>query len=153
METSRIIRVGTRNRIQSTGAVSQEHVLVYIYNTQSNTNDMILVSASKSIWLLCGRSKWMWFQCGGSELTWFQCRGQNWLGFVRGSKITRFRVWIAISLVFVSGGMQNCHVFRVGMETDLTSVLGSKLTWSQCWGSNLAWFQCRDELIWLLCRW
>ena len=34
-----------------------------------------------------------------------------------------------INLVFVSGGMQIDLFFRFGIEIDLTSVLGSQLTW------------------------
>ena len=43
--------------------------------------------------------------------------------------MTWFRACIEINLVFVSGDMQNCLAFRVGIEIDSTSVLGSKLTW------------------------
>ena len=49
METSRIIRVGTRINIIRIAAVSQEHVLV-ICRTRRITrpeNDMVLVLASK----------------------------------------------------------------------------------------------------------
>ena len=37
MDTSRIIRVGTRNYVIRIAAVSQEHVPVCITNTQTNT--------------------------------------------------------------------------------------------------------------------
>ena len=44
-------------------------------------------------------------------MTRFQCRDRNRLGFVRGSKMTWFRVSrVEINLVFVSGEMD----FRVG---------------------------------------
>ena len=43
--------------------------------------------------------------------------------------MTWFRVWIEINLVFVSGGTKNLFPFRVGIEIDFTSVVGSKLTW------------------------
>ena len=42
--------------------------------------------------------------------------------------MTWFRACIEINLVFVSGDMQNCLAFRVGIEIDSTSVLGLKLT-------------------------
>ena len=56
-------------------------------------------------------------------------RDYNWVGFVRGSKITWLRVWIEVNVVFVSGSKGNCLVFKVGVEMDLTSVLGLKLPW------------------------
>ena len=114
--------------------------------------------------VLCGGRQWLgsepgskltWFSCRGacqidlflewvSKITWLQWCGRNKLGFVCGSKITWFRVWIEINLVFVSGAVQNYHAFRVGIEIDLTSLLGSKLSWSPSWGSNLTWFQRSD---------
>ena len=60
METSRRIRVGTRNYVIRTriAAVSQEHVLVCITRKVTRPeNDMVLVLASKLTWLLCGWSK------------------------------------------------------------------------------------------------
>ena len=39
-----------------------------------------------------------------------------------------FRVWIETHLFFMSGGMKNWLVFRMGIEIDSTSVLGTKLT-------------------------
>ena len=50
--------------------------------------------------------------------------------------MTWFRVWIEITLFFVPGGMQNELIFRVGIEIDSTSVLGSKLTCS-CLGVEI----------------
>ena len=48
METSRIIRVGTRDYILRIAAVSQEHVLVCITRKVTRAeNDMVLVLASK----------------------------------------------------------------------------------------------------------
>ena len=67
--------------------------------------------------------------------------------------MTWFRVWIEINLVFVSGGIK-IDVFRVGIEIDLPSVLGSKLTWlcvgDRKWlvfvrGSNRLGFRMRAE--------
>ena len=63
----------------------------------------------------------------GLWFAWFQYRDQNRLGFVWGSKITWFRVWIEMNLVFVSGG--HCKI-------DLFLEWGSKLTRLQCWGRN-----------------
>ena len=92
METSRIIRVGTRNNIIHIATVSQEHVLVTTARKVTRPeNYMDLVLASK-LTLLCGWSKYTWFLCGGSEITWFLCGDHNWLGFVWGSKMTWFRV-------------------------------------------------------------
>ena len=51
------------------------------------------------------------------------------LSFVSGSRMTWFRFWIKIHLVFVSGGVQNRLVFRARNENDLTSGLVSWLTW------------------------
>ena len=45
---------------------------------------------------------------------------------------------------FCVEGHRNRLVFRVGIETDLTSVLGSKLFWLLCGGSQLTWFLCGD---------
>ena len=58
MNTSRIIRVGTRIYVICVAAVSQEHVPVCI--TRKITwaeNDMVLVLTSNFISLLCGWSK------------------------------------------------------------------------------------------------
>ena len=52
--------------------------------------------------------------------------------------MTWFRVWIEITSVFVLGGI----------EIDLTSVLGSKLTWLLCGYHN--WFGCRVGVDWLV---
>ena len=58
METSRLIRVGTRNYVARIAAVSQEHVLVCITRKVTRPeNDMVLVFASKLTWLLCGWSE------------------------------------------------------------------------------------------------
>ena len=58
METSRIMRVDTRNYIIRVAVASQERVLVCITrNVILPENDMDLVLASKLTWLLCGRSK------------------------------------------------------------------------------------------------
>ena len=57
METSRRIRVGTRNYTTRIAAVSQEHVLVGVTRKITRPeNDMVLVLASKLTWL-CGWSK------------------------------------------------------------------------------------------------
>ena len=42
--------------------------------------------------------------------------------------MTSFRVLIEINLAFLWVGMKNLQVIRVGIEIDLTSVLGSKFT-------------------------
>ena len=57
METSRKIRVGTRNYIMRTAAVSQAHVQVCITRKVTRPkNDMVLVLV-KLTWLFCGWSK------------------------------------------------------------------------------------------------
>ena len=63
---------------------------------------------------------------------------------VWGSKITWFRVWIEISLVLCPGASKLTCV-RVGIESDLTSVLGAKLTWLSRGGSKLTWFWRSDR--------
>ena len=73
--------------------------------------------------------------CMGDR-NWFDSSvgGQIWLDFsvgiridlVLGSKMTWFRVWIKINLVFMSEGVPNWLVFRVGIENNLTSVMRSK---------------------------
>ena len=58
MDTSRIIRAGTRNYVIRSAAVSQEHVSVCIARKITRVdNDIVLVLTSKSTWLLCGWSK------------------------------------------------------------------------------------------------
>ena len=110
-------------------AVSQEHVLVCITRKATRRgNDMVLVLVSKLTWFLYGWSKETWFLCGEWELTSPQFRDQNWLGFVWESNMAWFKVRIEINLAFVWVGMQN-WVIRVGINIDLSSVLGSKLTW------------------------
>ena len=76
MKTSRIIRAGKRNNIIPIADESQDHVLVYVYNTQSNTTrkrhgfsvgieiDLVVV------WVVEIDVVSVW----GSELTRFQCR-------------------------------------------------------------------------------
>ena len=80
METSGIIRLGTRNYILRIAAVSQEHVLVCITRKVTRPeNDTILVLASKLSWLMCGRSNRRNFVWGIGvdlisvlrKLTWF----------------------------------------------------------------------------------
>ena len=58
--------------------------------------------------------------------------------------MTWLKVWIEINLVFVSGGIE-IDLFSEWGETDLTSVLRSKLAWLLCAGSRLTCFQCRDR--------
>ena len=59
MDTSRIVRVGTRIYVIRIAAVSQEHVPVCITRKITPAeNDMVLVLTSKLIWLLCGWSKY-----------------------------------------------------------------------------------------------
>ena len=158
MNTSRIQRaVGTGSYVVRIAGVSQDHVPVCITSKITrDKNDMGLGLVSKLTWL-CGWSRYIWFWCGGSKITSFQCRDRNCLGFVWGSKITWFIVWIEINLFFVSG-VSKLTRFRVGIEIDLASGLGSKLTCFQCGGSNdsvFVWvveinlfFVCGPQIIW-----
>ena len=101
-----------------------------MYNTQSNTprkwhTFRAGIEIDFVVWVVEIDVISVW----ESRLTSFQCANKNWRGFVWGSKMTCFRVCIEIYLVFVSGGMQYWLVFTVGMEIDLISAFGSKLTW------------------------
>ena len=145
METSRRIRVGTRNYTTRIAAVSQEHVLVGVTRKITRPeNDMVLVLASKLTWLLCGWSKYTWFQWLDFSVV------SNWIVFVR--ERLSFSVRTEIDLFFVRGSKltffvcacRKLFVFSVIMEIELVVVM---LTWSQCGGSNSNWFQS------LLCGW
>ena len=83
---------------------------------------------------------------GIGVVTWFQWRDHNCLGFVGESKMTWFRVWIEIYLVFVSGGMQSWLLIEVGIEIDLTSVMGSKLYWFSVDDRNWLGFSMRTKI-------
>ena len=75
------------------------------------------------------------FQCGGSALIRFLFRGRKWLVL---------SVRIEIYWVFVSWH-RNRFDIKVGIETDLISVMGSKLTWFLCTASKLTWLKRRDR--------
>ena len=72
-----------------------------------------------------------------------------------------FSVWIEINTAFVSGHRNRLDI-RMGIEIDLISVMGSKLTWFLCGWPKMTWFQCGgseltlisvmgSKLTWFLC--
>ena len=79
----------------------------------------------------------------GSELTWFQCRDRNRLGIVCGSKTTWFKSWSKLTR-FLCRGDRNWLFFRAGIEIDVASVLGAKLTWLRVWDRN--WLDFREGI-------
>ena len=121
MDTSRIIRVGSRIYVIRIAAVSQDVPVCITRKITLAENDMVLVLTSKLTWLLGGWSKQTWFQCGGSELTWIQSRGRNWLGFVWGSKMAWLRVWVKLTWLL-------CRGIFIGLFLEW----GLKLTWQCC---------------------
>ena len=76
------------------------------------------------------------FQCGGSKLTWFYCKDWCWLGLCAG---------VENGLVSVSTH-RNWRYFKVKIEVDLVSVLGSKLTWFLCAGRRWLRFNSAIEI-------
>ena len=98
----------------------------------------------------------------GSELTWFCVGVGNDLVWSLDRNTLNFRVgghvkltWFSldkVNLVFVSGGMQNWLVFRVGIQIDLTSVLGPK--WTYFFVGDRKWlgFSVRTEIVMFFVR-
>ena len=144
METSRTIRVGIRNDIIRIAAVWQEHVTV-TRKIARPQNDMVLVLASNCLGCCVGGRHRLDFSVGSR--TWLDLSvGIRIDVILWGSKITSFRVWIKINVVFVSRDIQNSLVFKVGIEIDLISVLESNFT-RFCGGDcNCLGFSVRTEV-------
>ena len=61
---------------------------------------------------------------------------RNSIDFSAGVKIDLIFVWVVDMGLFLVWGHKKWHSFRVGIEIDLISVLGSKLYWFLCGGSK-----------------
>ena len=87
MDTSRIIRVGTRIYIIRMSAVSQEHLTVRTRrNITRPENDGIVLASI--LYKLCGWSKHSCFQCGYRNELGFAWVIEMDLALVWGSKLT-----------------------------------------------------------------
>ena len=73
---------------------------------------------------------------GWSKLTSFQRRGRNWLG-VENDLV---RVWIEMSLVFESGGIEIDLWLLFCMRVEKPCFFLYRLTWLLCGWTKLAWF-------------
>ena len=110
-------------------AVSQEHELVLCITREVTRPGMALFWCWHRNWLVCcggGRNR-RDFSVGDRIWLDFTWRGHILLGFVWGSKKTRAEFWIGI-LGSRVGGNAKLTYFEIGIEVDLTWVLGLEFT-------------------------
>ena len=91
-----------------------------------------------------GCQNWLDFSVGDRKWREFSVGNPNWLEFSVGVWMTWSLLgWSKLTWFFVSRH-QHWHRFRVGIESDLLSVLGSKLS-LLCGGSKVTWFYSGDR--------
>ena len=109
----------------------------------------------KMTWFCCWHRNWLGSCVGGGNRRAFSVGNRSWLDFGVGSDLTWFYVGVGNDLVWSLDrnaldvgvwGHAKSIIFRVGIEMDSTSALGSKLTWFCVGGRNWLRFSASTEI-------